>query len=297
MSDPLAELVQTVRQVEVAANRLANDTMVGAYLSACKGRGMDFEDLRDYMPGDDVRHIDWNVTHRLGRPYVKRYREERELGLLLVVDVSGSGELGAAGPSKRRGAAEIAATLAFAAARSGDKVGLLLFTEDVELYLAPGKGRRHLLRILREMLFFQPVRRGTQPAPALRTVLQRLNHRSQVFLISDLLCPLDQALVSVLGRVNAHHDLVCLHLYDPCEGELPAAGIIRFEDAETGELLEVNLSRAANRQRYATANAQRFVALDAALQREGIDTLRLKTGEPFASKLQHFFEHRRWRRA
>lgn len=293
----LNELVQTVRQVEIAANRLANDTMVGAYLSSFKGRGMDFEDLRDYAPGDDIRHIDWNVTNRLGRPFVKRYREERELGLTLLVDISASGEFGSGGATKRRLAAEVAGTLAFAAARTGDKVGLLLFTDEVELYLPPGKGRRHLLRVLREILFHSPAGRGTKPAIALRALLHRLTHRSMAVLISDFLCPLDHELAQALGRVNARHDLVCLHLFDPCEVQLPAVGLVRFEDAETGELLEVNLARAANRQIYAEASAQRLAALDLALQREGVDTLRLEASQPFAGALQHFFEHRRWRRA
>ena len=299
MSDPqpLQELIQTVRQVEVAANRMANDTMVGAYLSSFKGRGMDFEDLRDYAPGDDVRHIDWNVSNRLGRPFVKRYREERDLGLVLLVDISASGEFGSVAATKRRLAAEVAGTLAFAAARSGDKVGLLLFTDEVELYLPPAKGRRHLLRVLREILFHRPVSRGTSPAVALQAVLHRLTHRSMSVLISDLLCPLDHELAQALGQVNARHDLVCLHLHDPVEVRLPEVGIARFEDAETGEILEVNLSRAANRQTYAESNAQRLAALDRALQREGVDTLRLEANQPFAAALQHFFEHRRWRRA
>jgi uncharacterized protein (DUF58 family) len=293
----LSEIIQAVHQVEVAVNRLASDTMVGAYLSSFKGRGMDFEDLRDYAPGDDVRHIDWNVTNRLGRPFVKRYREEREIGLMLLVDISASGEFGSVGVTKRRLAAEVAGTLAFAAARSGDKVGLLLFTDEVELYLPPGKGRRHLLRLLREILFFQRARRGTNPTVALQALMHRLNRRSMAVLISDFLCPLDRELAQSLGRVNARHDLVCLHLHDPCEVHLPAVGIARFEDAETGEILEVNLSHPATRQTYAEANLQRLAALDLALQREGVDTLRLAAHQPFAAALQHFFEHRRWRRA
>jgi len=299
MSDTrtLNELIQAVRQVEVAVNRMANDTMVGAYLSSFKGRGMDFEDLRDYAPGDDVRHIDWNVSNRLGRPFVKRFREERELGLILLVDISASGEFGSTGATKRRLAAEVAGTLAFAAARSGDKVGLLLFTDAVELFLPPGKGRRHLLRVLREILFFQPAGRGTNPAVALKALIQRITHRSMAILISDFLCPLDRELAQALGRVNARHDLVCLHLHDPVEVRLPEAGIARFEDAETGEILEVNLSRAGTRRTYAEANQQRLAALELALQREGVDTLRLEAGQPFAAALQHFFEHRRWRRA
>jgi uncharacterized protein (DUF58 family) len=292
----LNELIRSVHQVEVAANRLARDTMVGAYLSSFKGRGMDFEDLRDYAPGDDVRHIDWNVTHRLGRPFVKRHREEREMGMVLLVDVSASGESGSTAATKRRLAAEVAGTLAFAAARAGDKVGLLLFADEVELYLPPAKGRRHLLRVLREILFFEPAGLGTNPTAALRALTQRLTHRSMAILISDFLCPLGCDLARALGQVNARHDLVCLHLHDPCEVALPAAGTIRFEDSETGEMLEINLARATNRQQYAEANARRLAALDLALQREGVDTLRLEASQPFAAALKHFFEHRHWRR-
>ena len=156
----VTELLESVRRVEVRTNRLVNDTMGGAYLSGFKGRGMDFEDLREYMPGDDVRDIDWNVTHRLGRPFVKRFREERELTAVLAVDVSASSRFGSASRTKREFAAEIAATLAMSAAKNGDKVALLLFTDEVELFVPPRKGRRHILRIVREMLMFKPRRRG-----------------------------------------------------------------------------------------------------------------------------------------
>ena len=152
----LTELLESVRRVEVRTNRLVNDTMVGAYLSHFKGRGMDFEELREYIPGDDVRDIDWNVTHRLGRPFVKRFREERELTAVLAVDVSASSQFGSANRTKREFAVEIAATLAMSAAKNGDKVALLLFTDEVELFVPPRKGRRHILRIVREMLMFKP---------------------------------------------------------------------------------------------------------------------------------------------
>src|SRR6059058_807453 len=152
----IAELLESVRRVEVRTSRVVNDTMVGAYLSHFKGRGMDFEELREYVPGDEVRDIDWNVTFRMGRPFVKRYREERELAVVLAVDISASSDFGSARRTKREFAAEVAATLAFSAARNSDKVALLLFTDRVELYLPPRKGRRHLLRLIREMLFFEP---------------------------------------------------------------------------------------------------------------------------------------------
>ena len=163
----IAELLETVRRVEVRTNRLVNDTMVGAYLSHFKGRGMDFEELREYIPGDEVRDIDWNVTYRMGRPFVKRYREERELAMVLAVDVSASSAFGSLRRTKRQFAAEIAATLAISAARSSDKVALLLFTDQVELFLPPRKGRRHILRLIREMLSFEPKHRGTNIPAAL----------------------------------------------------------------------------------------------------------------------------------
>jgi len=293
----LSELIESVRRVEVSASRLANDAMVGAYVTSFKGRGMDFEELREYMPGDDVRHIDWNVTNRMGRPFVKRYREEREMTLILAVDISASGEFGSRLRTKRRLAAEVAGTLAFAAARTGDKVGLLLFTGEVELYLPPAKGRRHLLRLLREILFFEPKQRGTSVGAALKSVNHRLGHRAMVVLLTDFLQPADHDMARAIGQTNARHDLICLHLHDPCEAELPDLGLATLEDAETGELVELNLGSRRIRERYAAANAQRLAGLELALQREGVDTLRLETGQPFAPRLQHFFEHRRWRRS
>ena len=183
----VTELLETVRRVELRTNRLVNDTMVGAYLSHFKGRGMDFEELREYIPGDDVRDIDWNVTNRLGRPFVKRYREERELAAVLAVDVSGSSAFGSGNLSKREYAAEVAATLALSATRNGDKVALLLFTEEVELFIPPRKGRRHILRIVREMLAFEPKKRGTDIPAALAFLNHTLPRRSIVFLLTDFL--------------------------------------------------------------------------------------------------------------
>jgi uncharacterized protein (DUF58 family) len=309
----LAELFESVRRVEVRTNRLVNDTMVGAYLSRFKGRGMDFEELREYMPGDDVRDIDWNVTHRLGRVFVKRFREERELTAVLAVDVSGSSTFGSANRSKREFATEIAATLAMSAARSGDKVALLLFTEEVELFVPPRKGRRQILRIVHELLQFNPRRRGTDISSALTFLNHVLHRRAIVFLLTDFLhgngAPAGATpspaggpaspggdFIAGLGLTNTRHDVVCLHLHDPRESELPDAGLVTFEDAETGELVEVDSGRAAVRGRFADFNAQRLEELSQALNRTGVDTLRLKTTEPFAPVLQRFFEIRRGRR-
>jgi uncharacterized protein (DUF58 family) len=313
----VTELLESVRRVEVRTNRLVNDTMGGAYLSGFKGRGMDFEDLREYMPGDDVRDIDWNVTHRLGRPFVKRFREERELTAVLAVDVSASSSFGSANRTKREFAAEIAATLAMSAAKNGDKVALLLFTDEVELFVPPRKGRRHILRIVREMLMFKPKKRATDISQALGFLSHVLRRRAIVFLLTDFLHgtaspssvlrtpspPLGEKegmrgrdVIQELGLTNTRHDVVCLHLHDPRESTLPDAGLLTIEDAETGELLELDSTRISVREKFAAVNAERLAELDRALIRTGVDTLRLNTTEPFAPILQRFFEIRRGRR-
>src|SRR5712691_7463086 len=189
----ISDLLASVRRIEVRTNRLVNDTMVGAYLSHFKGRGMDFEELREYIPGDEVRDIDWNVTYRMGRPFVRRYREERELAMVLAVDVSASSAFGSLRRSKREFATEIAGTLALSAARSSDKVALLLFTDRVELYLPPRKGRRHILRLIREMLFFEPKGKATRVPAALASLNRLLHRRAIVFLLTDFLHSFENA--------------------------------------------------------------------------------------------------------
>ncbi len=321
----LTELLESVRRIEVRTNRLVNDTMVGAYLSHFKGRGMDFEELREYIPGDEVRDIDWNVTYRMGRPFVKRYREERELAMVLAVDVSASSDFGSLSRTKREFAAEIAGTLAISAARSSDKIALLLFTDQVELYLPPRKGRRHILRILREIIAYQPKRRATSIPAALTFLNHVLHRRSMIFLLTDFLHSPGAGLpgsagipagessklsghtgkdagtsgrdtLQELGLTNSRHDLVCLHLHDPRESVLPRAGLVTIEDAETGEMLELDSSRPGVRSRFAKTNAQRLAELDRAFQRAGVETLRFSTAESFAQTLQHFFETRKGRR-
>lgn len=308
----ITELLATVRRVEVRTNRLVNDMMVGAYLSHFKGRGMDFEELREYIPGDEVRDIDWNVTYRMGRPFVKRYREERELALVLAMDVSASSAFGSVRRTKREFAAEVAGTLAVSAARNSDKVGLLLFSDQVELYLPPRKGRRHILRLIREMLFFEPKHPGTNIPAGLAFLNHVLHRRSIVFLLTDFLHSFGAAgsaeknvdqgrgigrgALQEVGLTNARHDLVCLHLHDPRESALPPAGLLTVEDAETGELVELDSSRGAVRFKFAATNAERLAELDRALRRAGVDTLRFSTAEDFAQSLQRFFETRRGRR-
>jgi uncharacterized protein (DUF58 family) len=318
----LSDLLATVRRIEVRTTRLVNDTMVGAYLSHFKGRGMDFEELREYIPGDEVRDIDWNVTYRMGRPFVKRYREERELAIVLAVDISGSSAFGSLRRSKREFAAEIAGTLAISAARSSDKVALLLFTDQVELFVPPRKGRRHILRLIREMLFFEPKHCATNIPAALAFLNRVLHRRAIVFLLTDFLHsavenpaagkrkhqtpdgngvsavggPGGRDILQEIGLTNARHDLVCIHLNDPRESALPAAGLLTLEDTETGELVELDSGRASVRERFAATNALRLAELDRALRRAGVDTLRFSTAESFAQTLQSFFETRRGRK-
>ena len=301
----LSEILASVRRVEVRTNRLVNDMMVGAYLSRFKGRGMDFEELREYMPGDDIRDIDWNVTNRMGRPFIKRYRQERELCMILAVDVSASSAFGSLRRTKRELAAEIAGTLAVSAARSSDKVGLLLFTEQAEMFVPPRKGRRQILRIIRELLTFEPKHRRTNIPAAMTFLNHVLRRRAIVFLLTDFLHsfgaeavrnPSGRDVIQELGLTNAHHDLVCLHLHDPRESDLPDAGLLTVEDAETGELLELDSGRAAVRGKFARLNGERLAELDLAFNRAGVDTLRFSTAEEFAPALRHFFETRRGRR-
>jgi uncharacterized protein (DUF58 family) len=293
-----ADIMARVRRVELRTSKLANDLMVGAYHSQFKGRGMDFEELREYTPGDDVRTIDWNVTARMRRPFVKLHREERELAVTLVLDISASEDFGSASQTKRDYAAEVAATLAFSALRNGDKVGLLLFSDKVELFLPAKKGRKHLLRLIREALAFRPKHRGTDIRGALAFLNHVVHRRSIVFLLTDFLHTTETAshtLFTEIGRTRTRHDLVCLHLNDPRERMLPPAGLLTVEDAETGEHLEIDTNRASIREAYETGAEQRQAALDRALAHTGVDVLRLSPGDPYASVLQHFFEQRRRR--
>ena len=290
-----ADVVSRVRRIELRTSKLANDLMVGAYHSQFKGRGMNFEELREYVPGDDVRTIDWNVTARMRRPFVKLHREERELSVILVLDVSASGDFGSSARTKREVAAEIAGTLAFSAIRNGDKVGLLLFTDEVELFLPPKKGRRHLLRIIREALVFAPRRRGTRIESALSFLNHVTHRRSIVFLISDFLhgpAGGQHDIFQEIGRTNSRHDLVCVQLQDLRERALPASGMLVVEDLETGEVIEVDSTRETVRDAFVKSVVQRQEQLDRALMQSGVDILRLGAADDHAAMLQHFFEHR-----
>lgn len=288
----IEDILRAVRRVELQTVRLADSALAGAYHAAAKGRGLDFEELREYAPGDDVRDIDPNATARHGKPFVKVHREERALTLVLAVDISASCDFGTAGRTKRELAAEAAATLAAAALRTGDRVALYLFTDDTELYLPPGKGRRHLLRLIREMLFYRPARRAGDPGKALDRLDRMLRRRTLIALFSDLPAP---APMRPLARLHAGHDLVCLLLRDARELTLPDIGLVTFEDAETGEQAALDTGDAAARSRFEAAATAAHNETEIALARAGIDAVTLDTRTPFIEPLRRFFQSRRRR--
>jgi uncharacterized protein (DUF58 family) len=302
------EILRRVRQVEIRSRKNVDDSMVGAYHSVFKGSGMDFAEVREYQAGDDIRSIDWNVTARMDRPFLKTYREEREQTLLLMVDLSASGDFGSFQQSKRELAAEVACVLAFSASRNSDKVGLMIFTDQIELYIAPKKGKQHILRVIREILFFEPKHRGTDIPVALRTVNRLLKRKAICFLFSDFLTEDTMSwirppsrenpgdLERLLKLTNQRHDLICMELTDPRERELPDVGIITLEDAETGEVIEVDTSNRRFRNLYAFQNKQRLDKMSDRLKRMGIDHLRLNTTEEYVTELRRFFKQRGMRR-
>jgi uncharacterized protein (DUF58 family) len=296
-SEQTREILRKVRHIEIRTRRLVNDSLAGEYHSVFRGHGMNFDEVREYVPGDEVRTIDWNVTARAGRPFIKKFVEERELTLLLLVDVSASGDFGSGAQSKREMAAELASVLAFSAVRNSDKVGLILFTDRIELYVPPRKGRRHVLRLVREILGFEPKHRGTDLAQALDFTNHVLNHRAIVFLLSDFQSPEepDAALASLrraIRQTNSRHDLVAMHVHDPREEALPDFGLLAVEDAETGELLEVDTGNETLRQRFNEVAQESSNRLRRAFNGEAVDSLSLSTTEPYLPALMGFFKHR-----
>ena len=294
-------IMSGMRQLEIRTRRMVNDSLAGSYHSVFKGRGMDFDEVREYTPGDEVRTIDWNVTARAGRPFVKKFTEERELTIFLLVDISASGNFGSGAASKRDLAAELASVLAFSAIRNSDKVGLLLYTDRVERYLPPKKGRRHVLRVVRDILYHTPEAIGTDTVKALDVANRLLHRRAIVFLISDFETPREPLAVRAelrraMRRTNRRHDLVAVHVEDPREKELPNVGIIALEDAESGEVIELDTASATVRKRFKELSAERARRLVSDFRSEGIDTLQLQTGAPYMPALQRFFKTRVRRR-
>ena len=288
------DILKKIRQIELKTRGMIDTAFSGAYRSVFKGRGMNFEEVREYQPGDEVRAIDWNVTARMGDAFIKKFTEERELTVMLIVDVSASGEFGSVNLSKRELAAEVACLFAFSAIRNNDKVGCILFSDHVELFIPPAKGRGHALRIIREILFFEPKGKGTDVAGALVAANRVLNRRAVVFLLSDFQAPDFSKPLTIAAR---RHDVVAIPIVDPRELELPDVGRVVFEDAETGERLVVNTSDRRARLRFAENVADMQEQIPASFRRFGVDTITLRTDADYVPALRNFFRNRERRLA
>jgi uncharacterized protein (DUF58 family) len=292
-ANALREVLGQVRRIELRTRRLVNSLFSGEYHSVFKGQGIEFAEVREYLPGDDVRTIDWNVTARLGQPYVKRYVEERELSVLLAVDLSGSQHWGTRSRFKSDVVAEVLATLAMSAIRNNDRVGLLGFTEGVELFVPPRKGRRHVLRLLRDLLVLQPVQRGTDLATPLAYAGRVLPTRSVLFLLSDFqpgasLERFERELTAAVSR----HDVVAIRLTDPGEARLPAVGLLEITDPESGRRFIIDTGSPAVRDGYAEQARRDNASVAALFRRLGVDEITLQTDVPYASALLGFFRRR-----
>ena len=288
------EILKKIRRLELRTRRLVNAGFAGQYHSVFKGRGMNFEEVREYAAGDEIRSIDWNVTARMNAPYVKKFTEERELTVMLVVDVSASGTFGSVELSKRELAAEVASILAFSAIKNNDKVGLLLFSDDVELFIPPKKGRLHTLRLIREMLYFQPKGRGTNMAGALDYLNRVINRRAVLFLISDFIAPDFSKALTVSSR---RHDVVAMPVSDPGESAVPDVGIITLEDAETGQQIDINTGSKSVRRGLADLDELRRKSLERLFRARRVDIVPLSTTEDYLLPLRAFFEQRERRLA
>lgn len=285
------ELFRKIRQIEIHTRRLVNDSFAGEYHAIFKGRGMEFDEVRPYLPGDEIRTIDWNVTARMGEPYVKRYVEERELTVMLLVDASGSGDFGTVNRFKREMAAELAAVLSFAATTNNDKVGLLIFTDRVELFIPPRKGRRHVLRVIRELLAFQPEGDGTDIKLSLDTVNRVLKRRGIVFLVSDFLVDIE-TYRQTMFVTNRRHDVIAIDLHDPLETNIAGVGLLALEDAESGELMLIDTSSRAWRQAFAERIGELEQNKARVFVRTGVDHIKVTTDRDYVLALTLFFQQR-----
>lgn len=285
------ELIRRIRRIEIRTRRLVNDSFAGEYHAIFKGRGMEFDEVRPYQPGDEVRTIDWNVTARTGDLFVKRYVEERELTVMLLVDASASGQFGTVQRFKREIAAELGAVLAFSAISNNDKVGLITFTDQIELFISPRKGRRHVLRLIRDLLAFEPEGHGTDLKLALNTINRTLKRRSIIFLISDFLAP-PESYRSILQVSNRRHDVIAVTLSDPREWELPNVGLIAMEDAETQQIQWVDTSSRNWRQTFAERVNELHLGRERAFRKSKVDRINITTDADYVTPLTAFFEKR-----
>ncbi|MBE7471453.1 MAG: DUF58 domain-containing protein [Anaerolineae bacterium] len=285
------ELIKKIRRIEIRTRHLVNDSFAGEYHAIFKGRGMEFDEVRPYQPGDEVRTIDWNVTARTGEPFVKRFVEERELTVMLLVDASASGKFATVNRFKQEIAAELAAVLAFSAISNNDKVGVLIFTDRVELFIPPRKGRRHVLRLIRDLLAFEPVGHGTNLKLGLDTINNLLKRRSILFLISDFLTPPD-SYRAALQFSNRRHDVIAVTLSDPREHELPNVGLLALEDAETGQVRWVDTGSRQWRQAFIERVNELKTARDRVFRKAKVDRIDISTDAEYVTPLTRFFERR-----
>jgi len=289
------ELVKKIRYIQLVTNRAVNASLAGEYSSVFKGRGMEFDEVREYQPGDEIRTIDWNVTARTGHPFVKRYVEERELTVLFAVDISASGSFGTTSQKKSEVAAELCALLAFSAIKNNDKVGMLLFSAEVELFIPPKKGVAHVLRIIREVLYYKPRRRGTDIAQALNFMARVMRRQGVIFLISDFMAP---DFAKPLGLMASKHDMIAISINDRREFDLPALGLMQFVDAETGRMVVVDTSDRNFQARYKEGAKQRQEELSCLLAARAVDHIPIilrdepQKGAAYLDDLLRFFKRR-----
>lgn len=287
------EILRRVRRIEIATRGLVNDVFSGEYQSVFKGRGMSFAEVREYQYGDDIRSIDWNVTARSGSPHVKIYEEERELTVFLLVDASGSGDFGTRERFKNELAAELCALIAFSAIRNNDKVGLIIFSDRIEKFVPPRKGSRHVLRVVREIVYRRPESAGTDIRRALEHFTRIQRRRATAFLVSDFLGRGYERALAVAAR---KHDVVAVRIRDERERELPRVGLLELEDAETGERMLLDTSSAAFRERFRSLVAERRQAFERMLTKREVDLVDVRTGEGYVRPLMNFFRERMRRR-
>ena len=283
------ELIKKVRKIEIKTRGLSRQVFAGHYHSAFKGRGMAFTEVREYHPGDDIRSIDWNVTARFNHPYVKVYDEEREMTVMLLIDVSGSTTFGAAGKPKDQLMAEIAAVLSFSAITNNDKVGVIFFSDQIEKFIPPKKGSTHILRIIRELIDFKPLNQGTDIAVALKFLRNVIKKRSVAFLISDFH---GRGFEDALTIVSRKHDLICLRVNDPRESQLPPLGLVRFRDAETEKTFILDTSSNAFADHMKQAVSQQEAYLKRAFSKAGVDTIHISSDKDYVPPLMKFFQKR-----
>lgn len=287
------EILKQIKRIEITTNRLVSETFGGEYTSVFKGRGMEFADVREYVPGDEIRSIDWNVTARNDKPFVKQFVEERQLTIFFLVDMSGSTYFGSGEKLKAEVAAELCALLAFSAQKNNDRVGLIIFTDDVEKYIAPSKGTRHVLRVVREILYFKPRSKGTNLKGTLEFLNRILTRTAVVFIISDFL---GESADLPLKRLARRHDVVAIRMHDPRERELPTRGLVQLIDAENGERRLVDCGNKVLRKKYKQEVERRSEAVQSLFKKVGIDSIDINARESYVDPILKFFKTRERRK-